>query len=114
MNPVHVIFNPVSVYARLTAAAKRAQMWLDNEVLKDTAPYVPRLTGELERSGIEGTRIGTGELLYNKPYARAQYYGDFEHSTQAHPQATRLWFETSKAINKSKWTRGVKKIGGGG
>lgn len=114
MNPVMVIFNPIAVYARIAAGAERAQAWLDNEVLKDSTPFVPRLSGELERSGIAGTVIGKGQILYNKPYAAAQYYGDFTHSTQAHAGATRLWFETAKAINKDKWIRGVKKIGGGG
>ena len=111
---VRVDFSPGVTTARLGAAANRAQAWLDNEVLKDSTPYVPRVTGELERSGIEGTKIGSGLLVYNKVYAAAQYYGYFEHSKQAHPQATRAWFETAKAIHKRKWVAGTKKIGGGG
>lgn len=113
MKTVQVHFNPVSTYARISSNVSRAQAWLDNEVLKDATPFVPRLSGELERSGIAGTKIGRGELVYNKVYAAVQYYGSFTHSTQAHPAATRLWFETAKAINKAKWIRGVKKIGGG-
>jgi len=112
MIKVAVIFNPVSVYARIAGDVSRAQAWLDNEVLKDSTPFVPRLTGELERSGIAGTKIGDGMIVYNKVYAAAQYYSNYTHSTQAHPGATRLWFETAKAINKDKWIRGVKKIGG--
>lgn len=114
MKRVMVIFNPVTTYARIAAGAERAQAWLDNEVLKDSTPFVPRLSGELERSGIAGTRIGRGMIVYNKVYAAAQYYGGFSHSTQAHSGATRLWFETAKAINKDKWIRGVKRLGGGG
>jgi hypothetical protein len=111
---VKVVFSPGATLARLTASNKRAQQWLDNEVLKDSAPYVPRLTGDLERSGIGGTKIGTGVLVYNTVYASRQYYGNFTHSTQAHPQASRLWFETAKAVNKRKWIAGVRKLGGGG
>ena len=114
MSMAKVFFNPGVPLARLGSARSRAQKWLDNEVLKDSAPFVPRLTGELERSGIEGTEIGSGLLVYNREYAAPQYYGNFQHSKQAHPQATRLWFETAKSINKAKWTAGVKKIGGGG
>ena len=111
---IKIDFSPGRVLSRLAAANSRAQAWLDNEVLKDSTPYVPRLTGELERSGIDGTKIGSGLLVYNKVYASAQYYGDFVHSTQAHPQATRQWFETAKSINKAKWLAGVRKLGGGG
>lgn len=106
--------NKAKVSTRLKTANLRAQRWLDNEVLKDTAPYVPRVTGELERSGIAGTKIGSGLLVYNKAYARKHYYGDFEHSKQAHPKATRRWFHVSKAANRNKWIRGVKRLGGGG
>lgn len=106
-------FRPGVTMARIGGNVARAQRWLDNEVLKDSTPFVPRLTGELERSGIEGTRIGSGRLEYQKVYAATQYYGNFQHSTQAHPQASRLWFETAKGINRAKWVRGVKQIGGG-
>ena len=72
---VKVDFNPYKVKNRLTGSARRAQAWLDNEVVKDSTPYVPRLTGALERSGIAGTKIGSGLVEWNSPYARYQYYG---------------------------------------
>ena len=111
---VRIEFYPKLTAKRLEGAALKAQQWLDNEALKDSAPYVPRITGNLERSGINGTRVGTGILTYNVPYARPQYYTKGRHTTQAHPKATSRWFEVSKAVNKAKWLRGTKKIGGGG
>ena len=72
---VKVDFNPYKVKGRLTGAARRAQSWLDNTVVKDSTPYVPRLTGALERSGIAGTKIGSGLVEWNSHYARYQYYG---------------------------------------
>ena len=125
---VEIDFNSAKINARLSGSRKLAQMFLDNEVLKDSAPYVPRLTGELEQSGTRGTKIGSGEVVYNSPYARYQYYGkvmvgkapktltdtDLQYSNQSHSGGGRFWFETAKAINKGKWIRGVKKLGGGG
>lgn len=125
---VEVDFNSAKVNARLTGTRHKAQTWLDNEVLKDSAPYVPRLTGELEQSGARGTKIGSGEVIYNSPYARYPYYGkvmigpapkqvtdtDLVYSTQSHPAAGSFWFERAKAICKRKWVRGVKLLGGGG
>lgn len=125
---VEVDFNAAKVNARLTGNRKLAQMWLDNEVLKDSAPFVPRLTGALEQSGPRGTKIGSGEVLYQSPYARYQYYGkvmvgrapktvtnkDLQYSPQSHPLAGSFWFEQAKVFNKKKWIRGAKKLGGGG
>jgi hypothetical protein len=109
---ITVDFNTAKINVRLAKSNKLAQSWLDNEILKDTARYVRRQQGDLERSGISGTVIGSGLIVYNEPYAHKKYY-DFTHvSTQANPQACRMWFEVSKSINKNKWIRGVKKIGG--
>jgi len=105
-------FNAAAVASRFSGNASRAQKWLDSEILKDSAPYVPRITGALEHSGIDGTVIGSGLIVYNSPYARKQYYGYFKHSTQAHPQASREWFEVAKATRKTAWIRGAKRIGG--
>ena len=96
---IEVDFNSVKVNVRLSGARHKAQMFLDNEVLKDSAPYVPRLAGELEQSGQRGTKVGSGEVVYNSPYARYQYYGkvmigkapktvtdtDLQYSSQSHP-----------------------------
>jgi hypothetical protein len=107
-------FNPATVAARIKGNSTRAQKWLDNEVLKDCTPYVPRITGALEHSGIDGTTIGEGLIQYNSPYAKRQYYGYFNHSTQSHPQACRMWFEVAKAAHKNTWLAGAKALGGGG
>jgi hypothetical protein len=107
-----ISFNAAAVTARLATSATRAQRYLDNEVLKDCTPYVPRITGALEQSGIDGTVIGSGLIVYNSPYARSQYYGEFTHSTQSHSQASREWFEVAKAAHGAAWIAGVKTLGG--
>ena len=94
---------------------KKAQMYLDNEVLKDSAPYVPMRTGNLMKSGQLGTKIGSGEIVYNAPYARRMYYGtSFNFSKDKHPQACAQWFEKAKATKKKDWIAGVNKIVRGG
>jgi len=90
---------------------KKAQSWLDNEVLKDSDPYVPMDTGNLRNSGISGTKLGSGEVVYNAPYARRMYYGvHFNFSKDKHPKACAQWFEKAKAANKSEWEKGAEKI----
>ena len=91
-----------------------AQAWLDNAVLRDSEPFVPMITGALRKSGILGTVIGSGAVRYIAPYAKRKYYDVYTPSREAHPQATRMWFETAKAIYKERWLAGVKAIAGRG
>ena len=89
----------------------RAQKWLDNEVLKDSNPYVPMRTGNLAGSGIRGTTLGSGKVIYNTPYSRKMYYGiNLNFSKAKHPKACAQWFEKAKSQYKSSWINGVNKI----
>ena len=110
---------------RFEAQYSRAQMFLDNQILTDCTPLVPFRDGDLRKSGILGTVIGTGEVCWNSPYARYQYYGkvmvgqppkqvtdvDLQYKTEG---TCAFWFEEAKSANKEAWINGVKKIGGGG
>ena len=105
------------------------------QIEKDTAPFVPALTGSLTQR----TRVDESFVIYPGPYARYLYYGKlmvdpetgspwakkgatkvltdrnlvFNHTV--HPQAQSHWFEASKAQNLDKWIRvadkAVKKLG---
>ena len=91
-----------------------AQKWLDNEVLKDCGPYVPFRTGDMMKSGSTGTVIGSGHVVYNVPYAKANYYGAGRNfSKEKHPQACAQWFEVAKAAKLKSWLAGVNKIANG-
>jgi hypothetical protein len=95
--------------------ATTAQKWLDNEVLKDCDPYVPMATGNLRNSGIRGTQIGSGNVVYNAPYAASCYYAESRtFSKSKHPQASAQWFEKAKAVNAESWRREAAKLVKGG
>ena len=118
---VKVNINISKIMQKVGANKRQAQRALDAAVLKDSAPFVPFQTGNLEKSGILGTTIGSGLIVYNAPYARAQYYGIstnnstrtshfMSHSTNKHPRATRLWFEFAKAQYLPRWIQIVQDI----
>ena len=98
-----------------TQGFNRVQVFIDNEVLRLCDPYVPKDTGMLIKSGILGTVVGSGEVIYQAPYARNQYYtnsgnGNHNKSGLRGP----FWFERMKADNKKKLFEDVKeKLGGG-
>lgn len=108
----------------------KAQVYLDNEILKLNAKYIPFQTGMLNRSGIMGTIPGTGHIVYASPYARHMYYGKVmrdnegkafygkapKHVTEepihyhGEPQRGKLWFERMKADHKEQLRRGTAKM----
>lgn len=68
------------------------QKMIDSEVLRLCDPLVPFDTGALLDSGISHTKIGSGEVIYQTPYARRQYYIPMTH----YEGRTDYWFEHMK------------------
>lgn len=112
-----------SLSSQINNAANKAELAVAQQVLKDTSPYVPALTGSLDqRAYVDGDKI-----IYPGPYARFLYFGKVmvdpnTGSTYApkggskvvtdrnlifnktmHGQAQSHWFEASKAQNLDKW-----------
>ena len=56
-------------------ARGKVQCYIDSAVLRYCDPYTPKDTGKLIQSGVIGTIVGSGKVIYNAPYARFQYYG---------------------------------------
>lgn len=100
----------------------RAQEYIDSEVLRLSMPYLPRQSGMLARSGELATVIGSGEVIYNAPYARYQYYGkvmvgrapkrltDRDLTYSGAPKRGALWFERMKADHLEKIRRGARRF----
>lgn len=120
---------------KLAESCTRAESIVGQQVIKDTAPFVPALTGSLTIR----TRLDGNKIIYPGPDAWFLYYGkvmvdpqtgstfapkggtkvltnrDLVFSKAMHPQAQSHWFEASKAQNMEKWVRvadkAVKKFG---
>ena len=90
----------------------RAQKFVDSEVLRYCSAMVPFQTGMLDKSGILGTDVGSGEVNYIAPYAAVQYYRTSV-SRPYDPQRGAKWFERMKIDHKDEILRGAKKISGG-
>lgn len=124
-----------AVKESIASACSRAEHILAQQIMKDTTPFVPALTGSLTQR----TRVIGNEVIYPGPYARFLYYGkvmvdpqtgstyapkgghkvatdrNLVFNTTMHPQAQAHWFDASKAQNMEKWVRvadkAVKKFG---
>lgn len=91
---------------------EEAQKFVDSEVLRRCDPFVPKDTGELIRSGIRETRLGSGRVVYRTPYARKWYYKPA--NFQGAPKRGNYWFERMKnSGGKEAILRGLAKKTGG-
>lgn len=52
------------------------QKVIDKAVIRECSPYVPWDEGILAGSAYTATEIGSGEVVYDTPYARYLYYGE--------------------------------------
>ena len=118
-----------AVMEALASACSRAEHAVAVQAEKDTAPFVPMLTGSITQR----TRVDGNQIVYPCPYARFLYYGkvmvdpntgstyapkggtkvvtdrNLVFNQTAHPQAQSHWFEASKAQNLDKWMRVAEK-----
>lgn len=111
--------------AEKTQQFSRVQKYVDSEVLRLSDPYIPMQSGALKLSGSLATDIGSGEVCWNTPYARYQYYGKLmignapktltNIDLQYHGGGKRKekWFERMKIDHKKDIIAGAAKIAGG-
>lgn len=98
--------------SRYTGNFTRAQQFVDNEVLRFCSARVPFDTGMLQKSGILGTTVGSGEVQYLAPYSAYQYYKTAP-SRSYDAQRGSKWFERGKAAERERILRGAARIAGG-
>lgn len=98
---------------RYTGNFTRAQQYVDNEVLRFCSARVPFQTGMLQKSGILGTVVGSGEVRYIAPYSAFQYYRTAQSRSYDANRGSK-WFERGKAAERERILRGAKRLAGGG
>lgn len=114
-----------TVTENVESASEKAVYVMALQAKKDTSPYVPALTGDLDRR----TKVEESKIIYPGPKSRYLYYGklmvdpatgssyasygatkvltdkDLVFNKAMHSQAQSHWFEASKSENKDKWER---------
>ena len=99
--------------SRYTGNFTKAQQYIDSEVLRFCSARVPFQTGMLQKSGILGTVVGSGEVQYIAPYSAFQYYRTAQ-SRRYDANRGAKWFERGKAAERERILRGAARIAGGG
>jgi len=88
------------------------QIWFDNEFIKHCEPYVPRDTGMLADSAWLSTNIGSGQIVYNTPYAK-KVYTSSELNFQGAPMRGAFWAKRMWEARGDEITAGAAKLAGG-
>ena len=98
--------------AKWNGRATSAQKYVDNEVLRLSSRYVPLRTSMLQKSGILGTAIGSGEVAWIAPYAAKQYYNTAD-TRSYDPRRGGHWFDRMKADHGKEIIEGaIQRMGG--
>lgn len=115
---VTVDFNANAAIQTRVAHLRKQQRELDVQVVKDSNYFCPHgSTGDLKRSALK-SKYGSGEIEWDTPYARYQYYGvamkgspkhatsrKLNYSKDENPNARAKWFEEAKAQHRRDWLR---------
>jgi hypothetical protein len=75
----------------------RVQRFIDAEIVRHDADYVPVLSGDLRTSASE-TAIGQGIITYRTPYARRQWYENQGKGLRGKCWTTRDWADNGAEI----------------
>lgn len=98
--------------AKWNGRASSAQKYVDSEVLRLSSRYISLRTSMLQKSGILGTEIGSGEVAWIAPYAKKQYYETAD-TRSYDAQRGGHWFIRMKADHGKEIIVGAKERMGG-
>lgn len=99
-------FNIARASKKLTKHMGTLQPILNTQVLKDSNYYAPKAEGTLQTSGITGTDMNSGEIVWASVYAHYLYVGDtFDFNKTPNIHARARWFESAKANKLKDWVK---------
>lgn len=95
---------------------KRAQVWLDKEIVKKMTPFVPKKTGVFlgKIQNANASRVGKGKIVTSvPPQGKALYPGVSKSGKAYHwtnPQTQPYWGKYTAQTYQKHFNEGVRKI----
>ena len=105
---IKVDFDVNAISQKIQNNIAKCQIKLDSQVLKDSnyyCPVAPVNGGTLQKSAILNSKLGSGKLVWQTPYAIEQYYSKPNKSHDKNPNASMKWFEVAKSKNAKNWEK---------
>ena len=107
--PVKINIDPNKVKVKVEKASEKAIWAITSEIMDDCNEYVKYAEGDLERSSLIHSLPGKGVIIWQKPYAKRQYWEIKTAHKDYHPKATWKWCEVAKKYKLKQWTKQVEK-----
>ncbi len=109
--PVKINFIRHATEARLMGAFNKGLPLLASEIRADCNEYCKMDAGGLIASSLIHSRLEAGEIVWQTPYAKRQYWEiRTAYKKEGHPKATWKWAEVAKRRNLAKWQRQAQRL----
>ena len=105
--PVKINIDKNRVAAKVSGAWQKGLYALSAQILGDCNQYVKVDQHTLESSSYVASQLGEGELIWDTPYARRQYW---EIKTSYTPGRTWKWCETARRRHNAEWQKLAQKL----
>ena len=99
-----------TVKLKVENAFNRPLALLSEEILNDCNQYCKEETGALIQSSLIHSEPSKGQLIWQTPYARRQYWAIRTAFKTVNPNATWRWCEAAKQKNLQKWRAQAQKL----
>lgn len=98
------------VEAKVTGAFQKSLPLLSETILQDCNEFCKEDTGALIASSLVHSRPQDGQLIWQTPYARRQYWEIQTAYTDVNPNASWKWCEVAKSRYFNRWQRQAEEL----
>lgn len=110
MTNMKIIMNRGQVKTKIQAAWKNSLLPLSSQILQDCNYFVKVDTHMLESSALIHSNLAEGELIWQTPYARRQYWEIRTAFPDINPNASWKWCERARERYRKDWELIAQKL----
>lgn len=108
--PITIQINKHAVEAKVKGAWDKSLPLLAQEIRDDCNDYCKEAEGYLKASSMSHSVLEKGQIIWQTPYARRQYWEIRTAHKDVNPKATWKWCEAAKSACKGKWQIQAQKL----
>ena len=106
---VKISINRASITAKVETAWNKGLAMLSKEILDDCNQYCKYDSGDLILSSYRNSVLKEGKLIWQKPYAKRQYWEIQTAHKDMNPNASWKWCEVAKTKHMRQWQAQAEK-----
>lgn len=103
--PVKISIPKGAVVAKVEAAWEKGLPILTEAIRDDCNQYCKEDSGDLIASALINSVLSEGKIIWQKPYARRQYWEIRTAYTDVNPNASWKWCEVAKRKHLEQWKK---------